>query len=682
MKNRVVILVLLTFVVFAGCREDVQMVLDLSDSHGFYDRGFPSDLSLSDDGSPDLAGFPQALNATIGSYKAVVKRDIKGFSPVMPIYMSFKGDIATEDIRINDDPLDYISNSASVQLLDVDPDSGERGQRFAIKVSLQEDRDEYRPEGLLQVLPVGRFLKENTTYALIVTRAIAKEDGDKLIPNPVLNALLKGLDPRGADNQISADVATKALEVYAPLKNQLAADAISADEIIGAVVWATGEPSKKLGDLVKRISQWPTPEIIRPFELKEERDDYYILESAWIVPGLQEGSFPYAFPINGGSILYDDNGDPIVQYHRETPIIITIPKGPVRDDGYPVIFYNHGTAGYATQVFERGVKLPDGTATDLGNVAHLAAKQGWAATGMGGHMGADHEDQKVIMNAFLDLIPGVTLNIVSYNFLNPQAMRDNFFQMVAERVLFRKLVNTLEIDPSVCPGLDNDMPISFNTDTQVVFGQSLGSMTAIAQAANDPDGYQGLSGTGAGSFGLGLVMHLSTIGEKPLGNILEPLFFFTGENDIVKDPFHPVYALSDLALGQANIAIQASRWTRSDDPEIPAPHILIVEGFFDDWVTVQMQQPLLRALGVDLAGPELDVPEDKKLQTWLEYAGKTQLDYPVSGNLNGRTAAVVRYPEDGILSGHHVFFQYEAPKRQLAQFLDDINNGLVPDIIE
>jgi len=286
------------------------------------------------------------------------------------------------------------------------------------------------------------------------------------------------------------------------------------------------------------------------------------------------------------------------------------------------------------------------------------------------------------MNAFLDLIPGVSLNIVAYNFLNPQAMRDTFFQMVTERILFRKLINRIEIDPSLCPGLGTDAPIRFRTDKQVVFGQSLGAMTAVAQAANDPLGYNGLGGTGAGSFGLGLVMHLSTIGEKPLGNILEPLFFFTGENDIVEDPFHPVYALSDLALGQANIAIQASRWIRAEDPGIPAPHTLIVEGFFDDWVTVEMQHPLLRALGVDLAGPELDVAEEDRLLTWLEFSGKTQLDYPVSGNLSGRTAAVVRYPEDGILSGHHVFFQYEAPKRQLSKFLGDINNGLTPVIIE
>ncbi|MCL6269354.1 hypothetical protein M3P05_05265 [Sansalvadorimonas sp. 2012CJ34-2] len=661
-----------------GCYEDKQMILDLSGEEGFFDSGFPSDIRRNPDNSIDFNSYPQPLNITIRNYVKWAERDHFGFAPNLPLYMRFDGSVENADFTLPQDPLSYADENAAIQLLDIDPDSNERGMRFPIKVSFREKGDEYRPDELLQVLPAGKPLKENNKYALVVTRKVSPEHAKKLIPNPVLKALLENKNPQSVDKDISSEDAQRALAIYAPLREQLQIDQIAANDIIGATVWTTGSPTSSLDNLGRWAVEQGAPQPLTEFKQVEVNPEYCVVESKWRVPGLQSGLLPY--PLLGGKIKYDDNNNPVVQYDRDTPLVITIPRTEMPSDGYPMMFYNHGTGGYATQSYMRGATLADGTKSRQGSPAQVAAQRNWATAAMGGHFGADHEDSIGVINVIADLIPGLSLNIGTYNFMNLPAMRGNFEQSVVERVLFRKLVNELELDPALCPGAaSDDGRLRFDPDTQVVMGQSLGSMTAISQAAIDPVPFQGIIGGGAGSYNLGLVMHLST-GEKPLGNTLEPLFFFTGKNDIVDDPFHPLWLLSQQVLAPVDFSIHASRWTRDLAAAESAPNVLIAEGYFDDWVGLYNQKPLLVSLGVDLFGPELDVSEDKQLLPDLENAGYQQWVSSVGGNRDGRTSAVVRYPEDGIKSGHHVIFQQEDARHQYGCFLESIAKGDVPVI--
>ncbi|CAM3754540.1 hypothetical protein [Parendozoicomonas haliclonae] len=669
--------VLLMFL--SGCYEDKQMVLDLSGKKGFFDSGFPSDLRRNDDGSIDFNSFPQPLNITIGNYVRWAEQDRFGFAPNLPLYMRFEGNISPDYLSLSSDPRSYARADASIQLVDIDPRSDERGTRYPVRVSYREKGDEYRPDGLLQVLPAGKPLKENTQYALVVTREVSPDHANNLVPNPVLTALLDRRDPRSVDGKIKSADASRALAIYAPLAEQLRYDGIASDDVIGAIVWTTGHPSSVMGNLGRWASEQPAPAPASEFRQLEMTPEYCVIGSSWNVPGLQSGLFPYA--LTGGKIKYDHQGNPVVQYQRETPLVITIPRTDMPADGYPMMFYNHGTAGYADQAHQRGETLADGTLSQDGSPAQVAGQRGWATAGMGGHMGADHEDSTGFLNVIADLIPGLSLNIGTYNFMNLDSMRGNFEQSVVERVLFRRLIENLEVDSSLCPGAESaDGWLRFDNDTQVVMGQSLGAMTAIAQAAIDPKPFQGVIGSGAGSYNLGLVMNLSVTGSEPLGNILEPLFYFTGKNDVVDDPFHPLWLLSQQALSSVDFAINAARWNRDAYASINAPHTLIVEGYFDDWVGLYNQKPLLVALGTDLFGAELPVSETEQLLPDLELAGYQQWVSTVAGNRDGRTAAVVRYAEDGIKSGHHVVFQQEAARHQYACFLENIAEGRAPAI--
>ena len=172
--------------------------------------------------------------------------------------------------------------------------------------------------------------------------------------------------------------------------------------------------------------------------------------------------------------------------------------------------------------------------------------------------------------------------------------------------------------PGLCGGADvsasRNGTIYFDTENQVAMGQSLGSFTSGIQASSDPMPYKGYVGTGAGSYGMEFVFNLAVLpGKKPLGNLLEPLFFYTSVNDIVKDRAHPVWALSSMMLADADFSHSFAQWQRSEQTEVIPNHTLLVEGFFDDWVGNDSQRKLIRALQSDLVGPELNVQPERSV---------------------------------------------------------------------
>ncbi len=676
---------LITSLLFTGlapltvCNADAarndEMVLELSRPSGFFAQGFPTDLR-NHQGRIDVHDFPRPLNLFTLTYRKQIARTDFGYSPAMPLYLQFESGFQPSAAAAGLTATEFASADAPVQLIDIDPDSPDYGQRFPLQISITQQADQYRPAKLLQVRPVGKPLRENTTYALLVTRDFAANAQD-IKSNPELDALLEGRNPRTINPALRASDAAKAQQVYGPLHDFIASHSINSADIIGATVWTTGNPTRYMQQVVDKVSHWTPQQPTQPWKLREETADYCVLESTWKAPGLQRGAIPY---LTGGSIAFDAGGEPLVQYERSTPVIITIPKQHMPANGFPILHYHHGTDGKATQVFERGYTDASGQQEYTGSPAQVAAQRGWATAAMGGHLGADHQKQLPLMDRLLQGVPGFSLNHTAYNFLNPQAMRDNLAQMVAERTLFRNLVLQTQLDASLCPGAHSDSgKFSFATDEQVVMGQSLGSMTASMAVANDQD-YRGLIATGAGTYGLGLVMFFSVNG-KDVGSVVEKSYLHVTPGTVTHDPFHPVWAMAELALAPANVALHTAHWLQQPDRFATLPHVLVVEGHYDEQVTLPMQRPYLASLGTDLVNDELDVAPQDQLLPDLQTAGYAQLFSPVSGNRDGRTVAMVRYPEDGILSGHHVTFQYPQPQHQYGCFLQDIAAGVTPAII-
>jgi hypothetical protein len=281
---------------------------------------------------------------------------------------------------------------------------------------------------------------------------------------------------------------------------------------------------------------------------------------------------------------------------------------------------------------------------------------------------------------------------IPYNFFNLQAMRDNFIQMAAEQILFRRMLMEIAFDVSDCPEADTSAGpgglARFDPDLQVVTGQSLGGYLTVLVAANDPLAWQGAIPTGVGGswteFAIGPL-------SPPLPPILE--FFLGMRGDEHLDLWHPIIQISTLTIAGANNIHFLPAILRQPRADSPAPHVLVIEGHVDLQVTIGLQRALVAALGVDMVGPDVTEippatpvgPEGQILQR-IELAGGQRLDPPVSGNFmvqgqGSRSAAVVRYPEDGIREGHYVAFQREEPKHQIGCFLEDLSAGRVPRVV-
>ena len=92
-------------------------------------------------------------------------------------------------------------------------------------------------------------------------------------------------------------------------------------------------------------------------------------------------------------------------------------------------------------------------------------------------------------------------------------------------------------------------------------GQSHGSMTATSAAANDPEGHSGLIATGAGSYGLGITLFFpGSFGGINVSELIETRYMNVPKGTVSEDLFHPIWALSELALSPANTSIQAANW--------------------------------------------------------------------------------------------------------------------------
>ena len=223
---------------------EVSMVFDLTGAPitggaDFFDLPFPLDLRLDVEGKADLSNFPNPDdNAEVRQIVGAAHRYMDGWPTATQIYLRLTGPV--DPASLPADPAAYRSSQAVVQLLDVDPASPERGRRFPLEVGFNAERETFRPANLLQVLPVQGFeLRENNTYAVIVTRDLSAAAGRDMVADPNLCSVLAGRMPAGA-------LGPEALDAYAPLAAQLALEGRDPGTVAAATVFTTGNPTERM----------------------------------------------------------------------------------------------------------------------------------------------------------------------------------------------------------------------------------------------------------------------------------------------------------------------------------------------------------------------------------------------------------------------------------------------------
>ena len=637
----------------------------------FYNNGFPTDLRLNEDGSIDINDFPRRFHILTNTYVNGIRNNINigGYHTISPIYIPFTGAIDVDSLP--DADLEYTRADSPIQVVDVDPDSAEYGRRFPLEISMTTKADSYRPMDLLQIIPtLGINLRPGTTYAAFVTDQVPLPEGNSIEQNAQLAGLLNP-----ADAQLP--LSSRAVEVYAPLRDYIAQQGLDTSSIIGATVWTTGDPTVKLrkgAEYAASLPIAPATEVT----LLEEFPDYCIVQGFVEVPGFQRGAIPYI--LTGGQVEWDENGNPVQQYTRNAEFIVTIPKTQTMPaEGFPMLYYHHGAGGNAEQVFTRGKYLR--TAIDIvvpykvldrGNgPSQIAAERGWASSGFAGHMSLDH----------LGLVLG--FGMFGYNVFNPVALYNNYYQMVWERTYFRRFLNQLELDPGLCPDADTGGATAFriNPDMQMLMGQSLGNWTSSLQLAADPEPFEGVLFTGMAGTWMKLFTNSSMFRTAMSAGVINLL---PGQK---LDEAHPFLMLMEWLMGGADVVPHMDNILRY--PLKEAPHVLAISGIDDQGSGEPVQRTHMLAVGEDLAGPDLGDTYDTTLFPHLEIGGARQLPYPVVNNFEvpgqgPRTAVIVRY-ENTVLpdrNGHHVTFDMEGTKHQYGCFMEHLAEGRAPIVGE
>ncbi len=628
-----------------GTRALFDLDAELASEGRFYDLPFPSDARLTDEGTPDVAGFLNGDDNHLVAGMLEIAPLRRGFATVPVGYFRFTGPLAQRA------PLDVIPASADapILLLDADPSSPDLGALVPVVASTL-DRDPYTPDHVLAVAArPGFVLHPHRTYAFVVTDGVQSAEGRPVEAAPELTAALAGT-ASGAH----ARAVSETLTVLGPA---LAAAGVERERVVSATVFTTGDVVQDTATLTERVAATTTVAIT---DLAVDPDDgaaherFCELHGAVAFPQYQRGEPPFD---EDGLFELRADGLPIEQRSETAKVVISLPNGPMPEGGYPLVLYFHGSGGIATQVVDRGtVTEPGGAPTKGEGPAHVLAAHGFATVGSSHPVSPDR-------------LPGAS-EIAYLNLDNLKAFPDTFRQGVIEQRLLLDALLTLEIAPSAvaaCTGLS--LPAgaaSYRFAPAPVFamGQSMGGMYTNMVGATDPR-IEAVVPTGAGGLWGYFILETSLIG----GQALLPLVLGT---DAKLDHLHPALALLQTAWEPAEPVVYMPRLARRPLDGHPVRPIFEPVGKDDAFFPPQIYDAVALAYGHQQAGDEV-------WPTMQEALALAELDgilaYPVVDNLTAESGApftgvVVQYAGDGILDPHDIFAQLDAVKHQYGCFFE------------
>ncbi|MEM9928046.1 MAG: hypothetical protein AAF915_30720, partial [Cyanobacteria bacterium P01_D01_bin.50] len=611
----------------------------------FYNLPYPNDLRLNPDGSPDLTGFPIPDNNIFAESIKSIADDSSGFPTNTAGYFRFNFPVASQNI----DDVIPADNDSPILLIDIDPDSPNRGELLPTVASTFRPDINYAPPFLLGVAPApGIILNPNRTYAYVVKSSLDNAVGRPLNASPTLQQLIDGETPEG-------ELGQEASELYQPLWETLEQIEVNSNEVAAATVFTTGDVVSEFAKL--------SDEILERYDVKIENlqldpEDgasnprFYELQGTVKMPQFQTGNPPFN---TQGLFEFDENGSLIEQRTEEVPVVITIPKTPMPDGGYPLMAYFHGSSGLTTQLVDRGpITQPGGEPTPGQGPAFVVAEKGFAAVSSALPLNEER---------FPD-----NSNITYYNPQNLAAFRDTFRQTVIEQRLLLEAMEELKIPSEVIGSQgdvllpDGETDFGFQSSPVMAFGQSYGAQVANIISAIEPKIGAVVSSGSPAYFAL-------QAGENDDIASLARLFVGTLQE---LNPIYPALNLVETAWGAVDPIVYMPYIAQRPLPGNPVRSIYQPVGQGDTIVSENVFNAQALASGVEQAG-EILWPE---MQESLALKGLDGIEsYPVANNLvseNGTpyTGVVVQYEGDGIADSHGIFAQLDEVKEQYSEFFD------------
>lgn len=629
-----------------GGKSGTRAVFDLGSAHDtpetFWDQPFPSDSRLTPEGAPDMTGFftngPGALGTQI--VESIAYR--KGWAQMPVGYFRFDGELAP---RIETDTIAAAVTSPFL-LVDVDPDSAERGKLFPV-VAKTLEVDVFAPEHLLAVAAhPGIVLRANTTYAIVVRASALDARGKPLVPARVIARLAAGDTPSGANGAAAA-------ALYAPLWSVLDELAVPRTDVVNAAVFTTGNVVAELADMSSALLAQHTATIANPVidPIDGVHPDFCEVKIDLTLPQFVTGTEPWN---SEGRFVLDSSGLPVKQFDRTMTAVLTIPREPMPAAGFPLLLYFHGSGGVHDQVVDASRSPAGGVDGPLGEgPAMFYARQGVAAAG-------------APLPVSPDRVPNAG-DIAYLNFANLGNFTFLFRQGVIEQRMFTSALLDYHLPLAVlssCSGVTSATDVYFDADNFFAGGQSQGGMYTNLYGAVDPRP-RAFIPTGAG--GLWALMILTGGNFTSVVDVLGPTLGTSRDLTFL----HPGLHALELAWEVAEPLVFAPHLARRPLPGYPARPIYEPVGENDGYFQTPIYDAIALAYGHEQAGD----PVWATMQDALALEGfDGMVAYPVTNNLvseNGSpyTGVVVQYEGDGVVDAHAIYRQRDEVIYQYSCFL-------------
>ncbi|MFT3775819.1 MAG: hypothetical protein QM820_61530 [Minicystis sp.] len=658
----------LTLTTLLGCSREVSTTtaiyalpasLDELAQETFFDHPWPSDLRL-EGGGPRFSGYYNPRGFPIlDTYIDSTKGALDGFSPAAAGYLRFSGPINTNTLPAT--PTAALDPDASVQLIDVDPASPERGQRKLISLRWQEAEGVYYRANTLAFMPtIGFPLRPHTHYALVVTDAVEAKTGGAIAQLP---DLAKAVGAADFDSKTRA-----AHTAFAPAIEEIAAAGIDRSRIVHLAVFTTSDPTKELAevrDAVVSTVPAPAPETDKWKHASHTSTGDEYQGRFGPSPNFQAGTLPFTKYGDGGGFVFKD-GAPVLQGTFDLRFSIFVPdavKCPMPAEGYPIVLYAHGTGGSWRTYINEGMNA-------------TFAKRCMAMMGVdqifhGDRPGAPPDGDEN------------TISILFFNFQNPTAARTNGRQSAIDEVQRARLFTEthMTIPANIAQG---GKEVRFDASRLMFFGHSQGGLNGPLFTAVDPSARGAIfSGSGAQ---LAIALLEKTKPEPSPAALVRTLLLGLKEDEAAElDEFHPVMSMAQTIVDAVDPLHYGRLQTTEPRTGFAPKSIYMTEGINPDGTGDSYAPPHgIEAHGLAMGLP-LQLPQQHAIAE-LAWGGPQPVSIPtggLSGNLgSGKASGVLAQwavPADD--DGHFVIFDVDAARNQAVIFLQNLATdpkGLVP----
>lgn len=615
----------------------------------FFRLPFPNDIRLKGK-RPDLTGFPTPGPELLGVdlVKVYVDRlEAQGdrWGANGSVLFRFSGAIDFDSVR-------FENGKRPVVLVDLT--TGDPTERLGVSWSGGSGRTKYVCPNWLSVrASFGSPLRPGHTYAVWITDDVRAADGSPVQRSPHFEAMLDDAEPE--DEALAA-----AHSAYAPLRAYLADQSIPPSSLVNAAVFTVGDaldPMEKLaaavnGAPVPTASKWvrcgegvesPCPQAEGSRGCGSGTNDYDEYHALVSLPIFQKGEAPYLE--SGGDI-----GDTVVR-NEEVCMALTVPKGDMPTDGWPLVIFAHGTGGSFRSHIRPEVAGALATATPQFAVLGIDQVQ------HGPRRGDSTESPEVLF----------------FNFINPDAARGNPLQGAADQLSLYRFAAALDLTAQESGG----EAIRIDATRILFFGHSQGSthgslMLPLSQYAGAV-----LSGNG-GSLVHALLTKTNPVnlaGALPLV-LQDP----TPQGTLAMQDAHPVLSLLQHWIDPAEPLNFARAVAREPLASQTPKHVLQTFGLGDTYSPPKTMAAYALAAELSLAPHPSGVsPSGDDV-----IPGRTPADAPVSGNVTvdgtSVTAVVRQYALASDSDGHFVVFDVSVANQDVVNFLSAVASGTSPSV--